>query len=90
MTNLEKDGKKADKIAVSQSLKHVVRDWTVPGGAYERDHCFDCLLQTLEKLFPDRSQDRVKILLPGAGLGRLGRDIAETGGKHWLNMGRGD
>merc|ERR1712000_459190 len=69
----------ADKIAVSQALKHVVRDWTVPGGAYERDACFDCLLQTFERLFPERSKDPVKILLPGAGLGRLGRDIAETG-----------
>lgn len=83
ISHLEADGKKADKIAVSQSLKHFVRDWTSSGGDYERDACFSCLIKTLDSLFPDRSGSRdsaVKVLLPGAGLGRLGSDIAEKGG----------
>lgn len=81
--HLEADGKKADKVSISQSLKHIVRDWTLAGGRYERDLCFECLLKTLDALFPGRGDGSkpVKILLPGAGLGRLGRDIAKRGGR---------
>ncbi|KAK7418442.1 hypothetical protein QQX98_003934 [Neonectria punicea] len=77
----ESAGKKADKIAVSQALKHFVRDWTETG-AHERDGPFPCLLKTLTELFPDRDGNAapVKALLPGAGLGRLGYDIAGLGG----------
>ncbi|KAH8667188.1 N2227-like protein-domain-containing protein [Ilyonectria robusta] len=79
--NTESTGKKADKIAVSQSLKHIVRDWTKPG-AHERDGPFQCLLKTLEQMFPGRDSTSapIKALLPGAGLGRLGYDIANLGG----------
>ena len=77
----ESAGKKADKIAVSQALKHFVRDWTETG-ARERDGPFPCLLKKLDQLFPDRDADAtpIKALLPGAGLGRLGYDIADLGG----------
>ncbi|CAG9936748.1 unnamed protein product [Clonostachys rosea f. rosea IK726] len=80
--NSEKEGRKADKISVSQSLKHIVRDWTAAGGTYERDDCFACLTGVLEKLYPDRDERSkpLKILLPGAGIGRLGHEIAELGG----------
>ncbi|VUC23251.1 unnamed protein product [Clonostachys rosea] len=80
--NSEKDGRKADKISVSQSLKHIVRDWTAAGGTYERDGCFACLTGVLEKLYPDRKERSkpLKILMPGAGIGRLGHEIAEIGG----------
>ncbi|KFH46067.1 hypothetical protein ACRE_030450 [Hapsidospora chrysogenum ATCC 11550] len=79
---LEANGRKADKVAVSQTLKHIVRDWTESGGAYERDACFSCLLKTLDTLFPDADDDasQVKVLLPGSGLGRLGRDMAQKRG----------
>lgn len=73
-------GKKGDKIAVSQALKHYVRDWT-DTGKHERDGPFHCLLKTLEDLYRDRSESApVEILLPGAGLGRLGYDIAALRG----------
>ncbi|KAF7548807.1 hypothetical protein G7Z17_g6821 [Cylindrodendrum hubeiense] len=76
----ESAGRKADKIAVSQSLKHIVRDWTEPG-AHERDGPFLCLLKTLQQMFPNRDNAApIKALLPGAGLGRLGYDIADLGG----------
>ncbi|KAH7161735.1 N2227-like protein-domain-containing protein [Dactylonectria macrodidyma] len=76
----EAAGRQADKIAVSQSLKHIVRDWT-EAGSRERDGPFLCLLQTLKQLFPDRENSTpIKALLPGAGLGRLGFDIADLGG----------
>lgn len=78
----QEEGKNPDKVSVSQSLKHIVRDWSVSGGPYERDASFHCLISTLETLFPERNdEEQVKILLPGAGLGRLGHDIAQLGGK---------
>jgi hypothetical protein len=78
----EDQGKKADKIAISQSFKHIVRDWTASGGSYERDTSFTCLLKTLPALFPQRLEgaDPVKVLLPGSGLNRLGHDVAQLGG----------
>ncbi|KAK2605858.1 hypothetical protein QQS21_003698 [Conoideocrella luteorostrata] len=81
MRDREAEGRQADKISISQSLKHIVRDWTEEG-SHERDKPFACLLGTLQRLFTERSRiDKpVKILLPGAGLGRLGHDISHLGG----------
>ncbi|KAF5010751.1 hypothetical protein FDECE_3106 [Fusarium decemcellulare] len=78
--DLQAAGKVADKVSVSQALKHYVRDWTEPG-ASERDGPFSNLVKTLKGLFPERDgAEPVKMLLPGAGLGRLGHDIAKLGG----------
>ncbi|KAG8676322.1 hypothetical protein FPOAC1_002325 [Fusarium poae] len=80
MNGLEASGRFADKISVSQSLKHYVRDWTETGEA-ERKETFSCLTKTLESLFPERQREKpVKVLIPGAGLGRLGHDIARLEG----------
>ncbi|KAK8084465.1 hypothetical protein PG997_005736 [Apiospora hydei] len=75
---------------VVQALKHYVRDWAAEGGARERDPTFPCLLRTLGRLYPDRggggggnnnaSAPRPRVLVPGAGLGRLGFEVAEMGG----------
>lgn len=75
---VETKGQKAEKVSVSQALKHVVRDWTI-AGASEREDTFRCLTNTLAELFPDRDED-VDVLVPGSGLGRLGHDIATMGG----------
>lgn len=76
----------ADKIAVSQALKHYVRDWT-EDGEYERKETFACLVKTVQGLFPVRDDENpVKILVPGSGLGRLGHDIARLGGKVSLKI----
>ncbi|KAM5356833.1 hypothetical protein ACJ41O_003479 [Fusarium nematophilum] len=78
--DLEKAGKTADKISVSQALKHFVRDWTETG-ASERNGPFSCLVKTLEAFFPDRDDAApIKALVPGSGLGRLGHDVARLGG----------
>ena len=79
--NLDANGRKADKVAVSQSLKHIVRDWTEAGGPYERNKCFACIIKTLDTLFSENEKGSgpVKVLLPGAGLGRLGRDVSQRG-----------
>ncbi|KAL9573102.1 hypothetical protein ACKAV7_002787 [Fusarium commune] len=73
-------GRLADKISVSQALKHYVRDWTEEGES-ERKETFACLVKTLQGLFPVRDDENpVKVLVPGSGLGRLGHDIARLGG----------
>lgn len=79
---MEGDGKKADKTSTSQALKHFVRDWSVEGLA-ERDAAFPCVLKALDEAFPSRStEEPVRILVPGSGLGRLAHDIAGLGGNH--------
>ncbi|KAI8685282.1 hypothetical protein NCS55_00199100 [Fusarium keratoplasticum] len=77
---IEASGKTADRISVSQALKHYVRDWTEEG-ASERNGPFSCLIKTLEGFFPERDGAApIKALVPGSGLGRLGHDIARLGG----------
>lgn len=77
----EKDKKVAEKVSVSQALKHIVRDWS-DEGVGERGDAFPCLLKTLDALFPERDNAKpVKLLLPGAGLGRLGHELSGLGGK---------
>ncbi|KAF5664486.1 trehalase [Fusarium heterosporum] len=78
--SLKSSGRLADKVSVSQALKHYVRDWTETGES-ERSTTFSCLVKALEGIFPDRDgATPVKVLVPGAGLGRLGHDIAGLGG----------
>jgi carnosine N-methyltransferase len=73
-------GRAADRVSVSQALKHFVRDWAA-AGANERDAAFPCILETLKGLFPNQGQEELNLLLPGAGLGRLGHEIAKLPGK---------
>ncbi|KAF2123908.1 N2227-domain-containing protein [Dothidotthia symphoricarpi CBS 119687] len=75
----EKSGRQADRISVSQTLKHFVRDWA-DEGVKERNDAFPCILTTLSTLkttFP--SGKPLKILLPGSGVGRLGHEVANLG-----------
>ncbi|PHH69554.1 hypothetical protein CDD82_7673 [Ophiocordyceps australis] len=77
----EARGHVADKTAVSQALKHIVRDWTSHGHA-ERSLPFACMLDTADNLFPARlaASEPVRVLLPGAGLARLGHQLDRLGG----------
>jgi hypothetical protein len=80
MKQAEEDGRQADKFAVSQTLKHYVRDWAGEG-LKERNEAFPCLLSTLQSLNAELPEDiRLKVLLPGSGVGRLGHDVANLGG----------
>ncbi|KAL5940625.1 hypothetical protein ACKVV1_008293 [Pyricularia oryzae] len=72
---LKNAGRTPDRISVSQALKHYVRDWSTEGRS-ERDDAFPCIKSTLQSLYPDRETTPVKLLFPGAGLGRLGHDVA--------------
>jgi carnosine N-methyltransferase len=74
--DVESKGRKAEKISVSQALKHIVRDWAKEG-EYERVSTFPCVLASLKTITSgDDNMKTPKILVPGAGLGRLGYDIA--------------
>lgn len=74
-------GKRAEKVSVSQALKHYVRDWTTSGTG-EREETFPALLGTLEELFPHRKEREtpLRVLLPGSGLNRLAHEVAQLGG----------
>lgn len=80
---MEAAGRPAERVSVSQALKHFVRDWAA-AGARERDAAFPCILHALRELFPRRGHGKdVRILLPGAGLGRLGHEVAKLGGEYF-------
>jgi len=68
-----------DMDKVQSTLKQLVRDWSSCGAA-EREQCYSPILTKIRELFPD-NQDRPnrKILVPGAGLGRLAFEIAKDG-----------
>lgn len=69
----------SDHSSVVQSLKHIIRDWST-AGSHERDVTFPQILTTLEKFHPDAAErGNKKILVPGAGLGRLSYEIAAMG-----------
>ena len=58
-------------------INHLVRDWSSVG-AEERSKCYGPLLDSLESLYPD-NKENIKVLVPGAGLGRLAWEIANRG-----------
>jgi carnosine N-methyltransferase len=74
----EAQGRRADRTSVSQSMKHFVRDWADEGYT-ERQESFQCILRSLSQI--PRTDDRpLRVLLPGAGLGRLAHEIHKLGG----------
>jgi carnosine N-methyltransferase len=63
---------------VRSTLRQFVRDWAVEGEE-ERKGCYTPILQALEEEFDDipvDNRDAIRILVPGAGLGRLAYEIA--------------
>ncbi|KAL4890559.1 N2227-like protein-domain-containing protein [Aspergillus ambiguus] len=70
----EHEGRSTDRTSVSQAMKHFVRDWSDEGHD-ERQEAFPCVLNALSGM--SRSQeDTLRVLVPGAGIGRLAHDIA--------------
>ncbi|KAK0657914.1 N2227-like protein-domain-containing protein [Cercophora newfieldiana] len=76
----------AEKVSVSQALKHLVRDWG-DEGASERDAAFPCIIKALGSILVraqshgshhDDFHQPLQVLLPGAGLGRLGHHISQS------------
>eukprot|EP00475_Leptophrys_vorax_P003943 TRINITY_DN12300_c0_g2_i1.p1 TRINITY_DN12300_c0_g2~~TRINITY_DN12300_c0_g2_i1.p1 ORF type:complete len:369 (-),score=59.17 TRINITY_DN12300_c0_g2_i1:49-1155(-) len=78
---------KNDKIFVSETnadkvrstIRQCMRDWTDEGKT-ERNECYSVVLECLEAHFPDvEKRAGVRVLTPGAGLGRLSWEIARRG-----------
>ncbi|KAG8470239.1 hypothetical protein KFE25_008660 [Diacronema lutheri] len=70
----------ADMEKVKSTLKQLARDWAEEGAA-ERAACYGPLLADIERLLPSESAARpnAKVLVPGAGLGRLAWECAARG-----------
>ncbi|XP_018615531.1 carnosine N-methyltransferase isoform X1 [Scleropages formosus] len=77
-----------DMDKLKSTIKQFVRDWSEAGKA-ERDACYQPLITEILKLFPREKCEasKVRILVPGAGLGRLAWEIARLGyacqGNEW-------
>lgn len=71
----EADG--GDLGRVRETLKHFVRDWSSEG-AHERAAIFEPILDVLRLVPPERRAD-MRVLVPGAGLGRLAWEISQLG-----------
>lgn len=74
-----------DMDKVKSTLKQFVRDWSADG-KLERQECYAPIVEVVLKYFPIPSE-AVKVLVPGAGLGRLAWELARLGyacqGNEW-------
>lgn len=68
-----------DMDKVRSTLKQIVRDWSEEGKA-ERDVTYKPMIDALLEHFPDQGTwPEKKVLIPGAGLARLGWELAFLG-----------
>lgn len=63
---------------VRSTLRSFVRDWAEEGRE-EREACYGPILDALDAHFLPEERGRVKVLVPGCGLGRLAMEIAAQG-----------
>ncbi|KAH9424319.1 hypothetical protein DERP_004501 [Dermatophagoides pteronyssinus] len=74
-----KSEKDLDISRIDSILNQIVREWCHEG-INERESCFVPILNTIEKYFPlVENRNQIRILVPGAGLGRLPFEIAKRG-----------
>lgn len=70
---------KLDTSRVIVTLKQIIRDWSSEGEE-ERRTCYGPILAALTDYFKDvEDRSEIRVLVPGAGLGRLTYEIAERG-----------
>ncbi|KAJ6621039.1 N2227-domain-containing protein [Mycena sp. CBHHK59/15] len=70
-----------DMDKLRSTLKQFVRDWSVEGKE-EREACYKPMKDALVAHFsgiPDSERGLIRVLVPGAGLGRLAFDVAGLG-----------
>ena len=70
-----------DQGKASSTIRQLYRDWSTEG-ATERDACYTPIVQTLNTEFahiPIARRGTIKVLVPGAGLGRLPFEICKAG-----------
>ncbi|CDW55234.1 N2227 domain containing protein [Trichuris trichiura] len=59
-------------------LRQLVRDWAAEGQS-ERDGSYKPVIMEAERLFPGPERSKIRVLVPGAGLGRLAWEFARRG-----------
>ena len=70
-----------DQGKANSTIRQLYRDWSAEG-AKERDACYGPIMQSLNAEFahiPLAQRGTIKILVPGAGLGRLPFEICKAG-----------
>ncbi|RGB26189.1 S-adenosylmethionine-dependent methyltransferase [Rhizophagus diaphanus] len=70
-----------DMDKLRSTIKQFVREWAIEGKP-ERDATYKPLLDALNEFFKDVSKEErasIRVLVPGAGLGRLAFDIVQQG-----------
>ncbi|KAF8834496.1 N2227-domain-containing protein [Paxillus ammoniavirescens] len=67
-----------DMDKLRSTLKQFVRDWSEDGKS-ERDLCYEPMKKALEEHFEGQERRKLRVLVPGAGLGRLAYDVAKLG-----------
>ena len=68
----------SDMEKLQSTLKQFVREWGA-GGQLERDAAHTPLLAALHRALPRGPQEHARVLVPGAGLGRLAWEVARLG-----------
>ncbi|XP_044746630.1 carnosine N-methyltransferase [Coccinella septempunctata] len=65
---------------VQSVFKQLMRDWSSMG-SFEREQCYQPIIDEIEEQFPKDKFDRkmINVLVPGAGLGRLAFEISVRG-----------
>ena len=68
-----------DMSKARTTIKQFYRDWSAEGAA-ERNACNEPVLQDIDQLYADvQDKGMIKILVPGAGLGRLVFELCKNG-----------
>jgi len=69
-----------DYDKVKYVFKQMLREWSDDGGVTERNISFDRIFKYLEEKYPKVEERQfIKILVPGAGLGRLNFELVKRG-----------
>ena len=73
-----------ETVSIKSNLRLFVRDWSEEG-AEERNQAYNPILEEIKSYFKNKTkkdyQNGIKVLVPGAGLGRLMFEIAKLGFK---------
>ncbi|KXS17597.1 N2227-domain-containing protein [Gonapodya prolifera JEL478] len=75
------ESSESDMDRVRSTIRQVVRDWSAEGRA-ERDATYTPIMEALDRAYaylPPSERHTVRVLVPGAGLGRLCYEIAKRG-----------
>jgi carnosine N-methyltransferase len=67
-----------DMEKAKSTIRQLYRDWSEEG-ASERNACYAPVLKDLQHLFPEDLWNTTKVLIPGAGLGRLVFEVCKLG-----------